>query len=136
MILSILVSLPVLGIFVIVCKPFFSNLHLLERKDRLIKELNVLESIDNNKNTPVIVRLKDINTSLHENKVIALFICTLNFLISLLLLFLFNSSKNHFQFVVESINIYEYNFYLGVDGISLFFVLLTTIIMPIAILSN
>ena len=50
MILSILVSLPVLGIFIIVCKPFFSNIHLLEKKDRLIKELNVSESIDNNKN--------------------------------------------------------------------------------------
>jgi NADH-ubiquinone oxidoreductase chain 4 len=37
---------------------------------------------------------------------------------------------------MESFNINEYNFYLGVDGISIYFVLLTTIIMPIAILSN
>jgi NADH-ubiquinone oxidoreductase chain 4 len=37
---------------------------------------------------------------------------------------------------MESVNINEYNFYLGVDGISIYFVLLTTIIMPIAILAN
>ena len=30
----------------------------------------------------------------------------------------------------------SFDFYLGVDGISIYFVLLTTIIMPIALLSN
>jgi len=72
----------------------------------------------------------------YNDKVIALFVTTINFLLSLFLIFFFDFSSNQFQFVVESININEYNFYLGVDGISIYFVLLTTIIMPIAILSN
>tara|TARA_B100000678_G_scaffold286385_1_gene291028 strand:- start:1384 stop:1689 length:306 start_codon:yes stop_codon:yes gene_type:complete len=72
----------------------------------------------------------------YNDKVIALFITTINFLLSLFLIFFFDFSSNQFQFVIESININEYNFYLGVDGISIYFVLLTTIIMPIAILSN
>jgi len=29
-----------------------------------------------------------------------------------------------------------YDFYLGIDGLSIYFVLLTTLIMPIAIISN
>lgn len=72
----------------------------------------------------------------YNDKVIALFITTINFLLSLFLILFFDFSSNQFQFVIESININEYNFYLGVDGISIYFVLLTTIIMPIAILSN
>ena len=74
--------------------------------------------------------------NIYYDKVIALFITTFNFLLSLFLIFFFDFSNNQFQFVVESINVNEYNFYLGVDGISIYFVLLTTIIMPIAILSN
>ena len=77
-----------------------------------------------------------VNSNVYNDKVIALFTTTFNFLLSLFLIFFFDFSSNQFQFVVESININEYNFYLGVDGISIYFVLLTTIIMPIAILSN
>jgi NADH:ubiquinone oxidoreductase subunit 4 (subunit M) len=75
-------------------------------------------------------------SSKYNDKTIALTIASLNFLVSLSLLFFFDFSSNQFQFVLESINIHEYNFYLGVDGISIYFVLLTTMIMPIAILSN
>ena len=71
-----------------------------------------------------------------SDKKIALGITSFNFFISLFLFFFFDFSSNQFQFVIESINIYEYNFYIGVDGISIYFVLLTTIIMPIAIVSN
>jgi NADH-ubiquinone oxidoreductase chain 4 len=72
----------------------------------------------------------------YQDKSIALFVTTCNFLLSLFLIFFFDFSSNQFQFVVESVTINEYNFYLGVDGISIYFVLLTTIIIPIAIISN
>ena len=71
-----------------------------------------------------------------DSKVITLFITTFNFLLSFFLIFFFDYSCNQFQYVLESISINEYNFYLGIDGISIYFVLLTTIIMPIAVLSN
>ena len=49
---------------------------------------------------------------------------------------LFNNSTNQFQYVQEHYNVQLFDIYLGVDGISIYFVLLTTFIMPIAILSN
>jgi NADH-ubiquinone oxidoreductase chain 4 len=49
---------------------------------------------------------------------------------------MFDFSSNQFQFVQEHYNIQSFDIYLGVDGISIYFVLLTTIIMPIALLSN
>lgn len=49
---------------------------------------------------------------------------------------LFDFSSNLFQFVQEYHEISSYELYLGVDGLSIYFVLLTTMIMPIALLSN
>jgi NADH:ubiquinone oxidoreductase subunit 4 (subunit M) len=103
MILFTLLLVPLLGVFILLCKPFIYT---------------------------------DEDTLIYNDKVIALFVTSCNFLLSLFLLFFFDFSSNQFQFVMESVNINEYNFYLGVDGISIYFVLLTTIIMPIAILAN
>ena len=69
-------------------------------------------------------------------KVIALSASIINLVISLIIFILFDFSTNQFQFVQEYYQISYYDFYLGVDGLSIYFVLLTTIIMPIAILSN
>ena len=60
----------------------------------------------------------------------------LNLLISLLIFFLFDYSSNQFQFVKEYYEMSHFDFYLGLDGLSIYFVLLTTIISPIALLSN
>ena len=60
----------------------------------------------------------------------------LNLLVSLLIFFLFDYSSNQFQFVKEYYEISYFDFYLGLDGLSIYFVLLTTIISPIALLSN
>jgi len=49
---------------------------------------------------------------------------------------LFDFSNNQFQFIQEHYNLSFYDVYLGVDGISIYFILLTTIIMPIALVSN
>jgi NADH-ubiquinone oxidoreductase chain 4 len=69
-------------------------------------------------------------------KTIALSVSVLNFFISLVIFILFNSSTNQFQFVQEHYNIQYFEIFLGIDGISIYFVLLTTFIMPIALLSN
>ena len=69
-------------------------------------------------------------------KAIALITSIVNLFISLIIFVLFDFSTNQFQFVQEYHQISYYDFYLGVDGLSIYFVLLTTIIMPIALLSN
>jgi NADH:ubiquinone oxidoreductase subunit 4 (subunit M) len=69
-------------------------------------------------------------------KIIALITSLVNLVISLIIFILFDFSNNQFQFVQEYHQISTYDFYLGVDGLSIYFVLLTTIIMPIALLSN
>jgi len=70
-------------------------------------------------------------------KKIALITSLINFFISLFLWYEFDSNcATQFQFVQEfnQLNFCHLNF--GVDGISLYFVLLTTFITPIALLSN
>ncbi|KAI4591412.1 NADH dehydrogenase subunit 4 (mitochondrion) [Pestalotiopsis sp. 9143b] len=69
-------------------------------------------------------------------KITALVTSLVNLVISLVIFILFDFSSNQFQFVQEHYNINLFDIYLGVDGISIYFVLLTTIIMPIAIVSN
>jgi len=65
------------------------------------------------------------------------FICSIiNFTISLVIYILFDFSTNQFQFVQEHYDMSFFDVYLGIDGISIYFILLTTIIMPIALLSN
>ena len=49
---------------------------------------------------------------------------------------LFDFSSNGFQFVQEYHEVSYFHIYLGVDGLSIYFVLLTTIITPISLLSN
>jgi len=66
----------------------------------------------------------------------ALVTSILNLIVSLTIFILFDFSSNQFQFVQEHYDMNFFDIYLGVDGISIYFVLLTTIIMPIAILSN
>ena len=75
-------------------------------------------------------------SKLDQIKKIALFTSIINLFISLFVFILFNFSTNQYQFVQEYHKINSFDFYLGVDGISIYFVLLTTIIIPIALLSN
>ena len=69
-------------------------------------------------------------------KMVALTTSIINLLLSLIIFILFDFSSNLFQFVQEYHEISSYEFYLGVDGLSIYFVLLTTMIMPIVLLSN
>jgi len=69
-------------------------------------------------------------------KSIALFTSIVNLIISLIMFILFDFSGKQFQFIEEQYQINYFDIYLGIDGLSVYFVLLTTIIMPIALLSN
>jgi NADH:ubiquinone oxidoreductase subunit 4 (subunit M) len=102
MLLSLLLLIPLIGIFII--------------STSLSYELSTI----------IIKRIK----------IIALSTSIINLIISLIVFMLFDFSTNQFQFVQEYHQINSYDFYLGIDGLSIYFVLLTTIIMPIAILSN
>lgn len=83
--------------------------------------------------TDISYELKHFNLNV---KTIALTTSIINFLLSLLVFILFDFSSNLFQFVQEYHEISSYEFYLGVDGLSIYFVLLTTTIIPVALLSN
>ena len=69
-------------------------------------------------------------------KIIALVSTIINLLISLVIWFLFDNSSKYFQFIQEHYTVGHYDFYLGLDGLSIYFVLLTTLIAPISIICN
>ncbi len=69
-------------------------------------------------------------------KYVALFTTIVNFLISIYLWLLFDPTTSAFQFVEERIWIKDFiNYKVGVDGISILFILLTTFITPLCIVS-
>jgi NADH-ubiquinone oxidoreductase chain 4 len=147
MLLSFLLLIPLFGIF------FINIIQIIDDKKSLydlikfydVKSIELTES-STNKRLYYIPNLgkfsKDqILTSLelYRNKFmkkIALSTSVLNLIISLLMYLLFDFSSNQFQFVQEYYNLGFYDIYLGIDGISIYFVLLTTIITPISLLSN
>lgn len=69
-------------------------------------------------------------------KQIALTTSLINLFISLFMWYQFDSNITQYQFVSEfnHLNLYHLNF--GVDSISIYFVLLTTFVTPVALLSN
>ena len=69
-------------------------------------------------------------------KWLALIATTVTFLVSLFLLAGFTPSDTGFQFVEEHAWIFGLKYKVGVDGISILFVLLTTFLMPITILAT
>lgn len=69
-------------------------------------------------------------------KYIGLITSIINLIVSLLMFIMFDFSSKQFQFIEEQYQINYFDIYLGVDGLSIYFVILTTIIMPIALLSN
>ena len=78
------------------------------------------------------------NSVLNQNRIkqIALYTSVINFIIAILLWSQFNSNLNDYQFLTEFKYLNLYHFNLGVDGISLYFVLLTVFITHIARFSN
>lgn len=81
-------------------------------------------------------QLKNEDLSVTYYKKLAFIFSILNLIVSLIIYLLFDFSNNQFQFIQEHFNISVYDIYLGIDGISIYFVLLTTIITPIGLISN
>ena len=69
-------------------------------------------------------------------KYVALFTSFVNFFLSIYLWVLFDQTTSEFQFVEDRVWIENFiNYKVGVDGISILFILLTTFITPLCILS-
>ena len=72
----------------------------------------------------------------NSSKYIALFISTANFILSLYLWFVFDNSISEFQFVENRKWIAGLvNYKVGIDGISILFIILTTFITPLCVIS-
>ena len=78
------------------------------------------------------------NTQQSESQMkrLALGTTLINFILSIVLWAEFDSSTSEYQFTQEFNQVNFCHLHIGVDGISLYFVLLTTFITPICILSN
>jgi NADH-ubiquinone oxidoreductase chain 4 len=84
-----------------------------------------------------IIFLSSINrTRINNIKIFSLFISILTLCVSLLIYIFFDNSNVDYQFIQEITEINGLNIYIGIDGISIYFILLTTFITPIVILSN
>ena len=69
-------------------------------------------------------------------KYVALFTSLVNFFLSIYLWVLFDQSTSEFQFVEDRIWIEGFiNYKVGVDGISILFIILTTFITPLCVVS-
>jgi len=71
-----------------------------------------------------------------QMKQIALTTSLINFFISLFIWYEFDSNTSQYQFVTEFNHLSFCHLNFGIDGISIYFVLLTTFVTPIALLSN
>ena len=78
------------------------------------------------------------NSSNNINKIknISLTTALINFIVSIFLWINFDSSISQFQFVYEFNQLSFCHFNVGVDSLSLYFVLITTFITPVAILAS
>jgi NADH:ubiquinone oxidoreductase subunit 4 (subunit M) len=78
------------------------------------------------------------NTESNLQKSVGLSVSLLTFFISILLWLKFDMSTSKYQFVEKffSVPYSNMHIYIGVDGISLFFVLLTTFLIPICLLAS
>ena len=72
----------------------------------------------------------------YKIKNIALLVSLVNLILSLLLWIQFDSNTRDYQFVYEFNKLSFYHFNFGLDCISLYYVLLTTFITPVALISN
>jgi len=83
-----------------------------------------------------ILMIKGENADKRSNHV-ALFTTVFTFIVSLILWFTFDKTTADFQFVEKTSWLGDnINYHMGVDGISILFVMLTTFIMPIVILTG
>ncbi len=78
----------------------------------------------------------DSSNSHQSSKYVALFTSFVNFFISIYLWYLFDNTISEFQFVEDKEWLRGFvNYKVGIDGISILFILLTTFITPLSIIS-
>lgn len=137
--LYVLLIIPIIGIFLI------STIHSFYPVTAAASSLKSIDIINaRQQKTYLSFSEEDVFTNNKEDsffdvsyyKKIAFITTILNVIVSLIIYMLFDFSNNQFQFVQENLDLSFYDIYLGVDGVSIYFVLLTTIIMPIALVSN
>jgi len=128
--LTLLLLAPLIGIFAISTISYGHNTYPLSNPSVVDKENNQTNSNELN-----IYKINYANKEV-QIKLIGIITTIVNLAISLVVFILFHFSSNVYQFVGEYHQINSFDIYLGVDGMSIYFVLLTTIIMPIALLSN
>ena len=76
------------------------------------------------------------NETSNAIKYVALFASFVNFLISIYLWYLFDESTSSFQFIEEKEWLKGFvNYKVGIDGISILFIILTTLITPLCVIS-
>ena len=78
----------------------------------------------------------DASNNYQSSKYVALFTSFVNFLISIYLWYLFDNSISEFQFIEDKQWLRGFvNYKVGIDGISILFILLTALITPLSIIS-
>jgi len=86
----------------------------------------------------LILAVRETATNARNIKYIALVTSLLTFALSAVLLIYFDQDTADYQFVENYSWIADYNirYHLGIDGISVYFILLTTLLMPICLLTG
>lgn len=123
----LLLIVPLIGVLLLLLEPSFS-------------QYNEASAANGNVQSQAMI-----SKSKERIKRIALIASLINFFISIIVWFQFDPNSANYQFVNDFGSIIsptgsDYlnfcHFHVGIDGISLYFVLLTTFITPICILSN
>ena len=83
----------------------------------------------------VFIKNKDSKNN-NTTKYVALFTALVNFIISIYLWYVFDKSTSDFQFIEDKQWLKGFvNYKVGIDGISMLFIILTTLITPLCIIS-
>ena len=139
--LYVLLIIPIIGIFLIsTIHSFYPVTNTVSRVKSIEKEVITRQQKPylyfSEGDVLNIYNKEDSFSDVSYYKKIAFITTILNVIVSLIIYMLFDFSNNQFQFIQENLDLSFYDIYLGVDGVSIYFVLLTTIIMPIALVSN
>ncbi len=86
----------------------------------------------------IILLIKEDSSSFVNIRLAALWSSLGSFILSCLLWFEFDSSKSSYQFVEKIIwfDDFNFNYHIGVDGISIFMIILSTFLTPLCILAS
>ena len=84
----------------------------------------------------IILFIQENEISKNNFKLAALITSLGSFILSCVIWFLFDPLRSEYQLTENYKWFYDFNYYVGVDGISIFMILLTTFLIPLCILSS